>query len=96
MKELENRISKFLESLPVEDNMSNLPGAVLSLEGGLARPINAGNCNNTTSCAGSYNGGDCVNVSPCGGDTYNHGSCSVIPSQPTNTGNCPSSVHICQ
>ena len=88
MKQQENRIAAFIESLPEESHIDGLSAHVLNVGMEvLGEGTNKGDCSNKSdSCKGSANWGACVNDGYCEGAS-NGGACENGPVKFVN-GNC--------
>ncbi len=86
MKSKQNRIARFIDSLPVESNFSKDCTSLLVTGMGATTTINSGNCVNYSmaECYGSTNMGSCRNATGECGCSTNNRDCNFIP-----TNNCP-------
>ena len=84
MKEIENRIARFIESLPTESEVGKAQASLLVAGMGLDISSNGTCYNNGVTCNKSVNSHDCQNVDPYCVGAANEKTCRVINNGPVS------------
>lgn len=84
MKEIENRIARFIESLPTESEVGKDQASLLVAGVGLDISSNGTCYNNGVACNKSVNSQDCQNVHPYCVGAANERTCRVINNGPVS------------